>query len=199
MSTAKTKRIQIKDLKIGDKIKTVKDGEIVFRTVTDKFFSTVHKKDQVQLVFDNSVKLHCSTKHPIMIHSSFCEEQVLPLNLNPSHNVVTDTDNCTIISERIHGEDNDEQYIDITVQDTHTFFASDSENGPMVLTHNSQGGIRNACLEKSTNVKIVQLVQIDGTSFELSDKIIYNSNLITVQDLLNLHGLGEVQAKLEYD
>lgn len=50
----KTKKIQIKDLKVGMKIKTLNEsGTIAFKTVTDKWNTTVVAEDQVQIEFAN--------------------------------------------------------------------------------------------------------------------------------------------------
>lgn len=140
----KTKKIQIKDLTIGMKIKTKTiDNEIVFKTVTDKFDTIVKHADQVKLNFENGVVINCSINHPIMIYSGDQFIQKLPNELSTNDLVLTDA-GFTKLENISFGQDNDENYIDITVDDTHTFFASSSQLGPMVLTHNSQGGLRNA-------------------------------------------------------
>lgn len=141
----KTKKIQIKDLQIGMKIKTKNEqSEIVFKTVTDKFNTVVNSNEQVRLEFDNGVVLNCSVNHPIMVlgeDGSFMQKK--PEELSAEDRILTEL-GFTYLSKIIVGQNNDENYIDITVEDTHTFFASSSDDGPMVLTHNSQGGIRNA-------------------------------------------------------
>ena len=64
----KTKKIQIKDLAVGMKIKTKNEqGEIVFKTVTDKWDTVVKQEDQVRLEFENGVILNCSVNHPIIV------------------------------------------------------------------------------------------------------------------------------------
>lgn len=138
-----TKKIQIKDLKVGMKIKTKNEfSEIVFKTVTDKWDTIVSFEDQVRLEFDNGTGLNCSINHPIMILGDKIEQKK-PLELQKNDSVITDL-NITRMTTCEVGQKNSTNYIDITVEDEHTFFASDSENGPMILTHNSQGGIRNA-------------------------------------------------------
>lgn len=141
----KTKKIQIKDLAVGMKIKTKNEqGEIVFKTVTNKWDTVVKQEDQVRLEFDNGVILNCSVNHPIIVWNEVGEfVQKLPYDLKVSDRVLTD-DGFTRLLVADFGQQNDPGYIDITVEDTHTFFASASKEGPMVLTHNSQGGIRNA-------------------------------------------------------
>ena len=69
--------------------------------------------------------------------------QKKPTELTNDHLVLTETGFTRLLVSDFE-QQNDTGYIDITVEDTHTFFASSSSNGPMVLTHNSQGGIRNA-------------------------------------------------------
>ena len=64
----KTKKIQIADLKVGDKIKTKSTtGEIIFRLVTDVMDTIVEEENQVRLEFENGVVLNCSINHPIMV------------------------------------------------------------------------------------------------------------------------------------
>lgn len=141
----KTKKIQIKDLAVGMKIKTKdENGAIVFKTVTDKWDTTVKQEDQVRLEFENGVVLNCSVNHPIMVLSdSGAFHQKKPRELSVDDRVLTETGFTRLLAADFD-QQNDPGYIDITVEDTHTFFASGSEEGPMVLTHNSQGGLRNA-------------------------------------------------------
>lgn len=141
----KTKKIQIKDLVIGMKIKTKNEqGDILFKAVTNKWDTIVKTEDQVRLQFENGVVLNCSVNHPIMVCSesgSFLQKK--PKELTNDDRVLTETGFTRLLVSDFE-QQNDTGYIDITVEDTHTFFASSSSNGPMVLTHNSQGGIRNA-------------------------------------------------------
>lgn len=141
----RTKKIQIKDLEPGMKIKTKNaQGEIVFNTVTDVWNTSVPSQDQVRLEFHNGVVLNCSINHPVMCLAHTGEFiQKLPAELLPSDRVLTETGFTSLLNMAV-GQNHDETYIDITVADTHTFFASHQQQGPMVLTHNSQGGIRNA-------------------------------------------------------
>ena len=139
----KTKKIQIKDLKIGDRIKTLNtNGSIVFKEVTKKWNTKVFPKDQVFLAFENNSSLICSKNHPIMIldNESYIQEKK-PLELDKSFNIISDSGLTTLKSIKTNiGVD--ENFIDITVENTHTFFASQSKDSEMILTHNSQGGIR---------------------------------------------------------
>ena len=141
----KTKKIQIKDLAVGMKIKTKNEqGEVVFKTVTDKWNTVVNTEDQVRLEFENGVVINCSINHPIMVYNesgSFLQKK--PKELTNHDRVLTEGGFTRLLVADFE-QQNDTGYIDITVEDTHTFFASNSNEGPMVLTHNSQGGIRNA-------------------------------------------------------
>jgi len=140
----KTKKIQIKDLKVGQRIKTIdSSGNIIYKTVTDLWETQVPTQDQVHIKFTNGIELDCSINHPLMIKVGNDIFQKLPLELTNTDPVVTDA-GITNVDQVSMGQYKDPSYIDITVEDTHTFFASASEEGPMVLTHNSQGGIRNA-------------------------------------------------------
>ena len=141
----KTKKIQIKDLSVGMKIKTkTEQGGITFKVVTNKWDTIVKHEDQARLEFENGVTLNCSVNHPIMIWTeseSFLQKK--PRELTCEDRVLTENGFTRLLVADFE-QQNDLGYIDITVEDTHTFFASASKEGPMVLTHNSQGGIRNA-------------------------------------------------------
>lgn len=140
----KTKKIQIKDLQVGMKIKTLAtDSTVTFKTVTDKWNTTVPAEDQVRVEFANGAVVNCSVNHPIMVLGETGIEQKKPQELLPTDRVLTET-GTTTVTQVVVGQSNDPAYIDITVEDTHTFFAASSESSPMVLTHNSQGGIRNS-------------------------------------------------------
>ena len=138
----KTKKIQIKDLCVGMKVKTLDPltGMILFKEVTDKWNTIVPKNDQRKIIFNNGTKLCCSINHPIMVKKDNKIVEILPDNLSTFDNVVTENGISHISSVSI--VDKDENYIDITVDDLHTFFVADDKNEEMILTHNSQGGIR---------------------------------------------------------
>jgi intein/homing endonuclease len=138
----KTKKIQIKNLTIGDKIKTLdKDKTVCFKTVLDKWDTIVKVEDQVKLEFENGSILECSINHPIMIICNDTIIQKLPLELNFNDIVISDKSLTKLKS--IHTNlNNPINYVDITVDDEHTFFAAHDQNSEMILTHNSQGGVR---------------------------------------------------------
>lgn len=137
----KTKKIQLKDLVVGMKIKTLDANKnVVFKTVTDIWETEVCIDDQRTLIFDNKTELNCSKNHPIMIEKDNMQFTVLPDNLLFSDKILTDNNHTKIIS--VSKGNTSINYIDITVEDTHTFFAANSPESEMVLTHNSQGGVR---------------------------------------------------------
>lgn len=139
-----TKKIKISELQIGMKIKTKDEyGNIVFKTVSDKFNTVVPKKDQVRLEFENGTIINCSTNHPIMVSENDTLTQRYPEQLMNDDVVITDTGNTRLVHIDV-GQENDENYIDITVENLHTFFTAESLDGDMVLTHNSQGSVRGA-------------------------------------------------------
>jgi intein/homing endonuclease len=124
----KTKKIQIRDLTVGMKIKTLNEQhEMVFQTVTDKWNTVVKQEDQVRLEFKNGVILNCSVNHPIMCRTesgSFVQKK--PRELISDDQVLTEA-GFTHLLVADFKQQNDENYIDITVEDTHTFFASSCE------------------------------------------------------------------------
>ena len=132
------------DVRPGMMIKSMDlDGNTVFREVTDVFSTVVPENDQVLLTFDNGCKINCSVNHPIMVKRAGEICQVLPANLEFTDRVLTEKGFTRLLTRDV-GQCNDPGYIDITVEDTHVFFTADTVSGEMVLTHNSQGGIRNA-------------------------------------------------------
>jgi len=139
----KTKKIQMRDLKVGMKIKTKDQArQIIFRTVTDKWDTVVTSFDQVRLEFYNGTILNCSVNHPIIVMVGDELVEKLPHDIRMNDEVVTESGLTKLMS--IDGlQNNDVNYLDITVEDTHTFFAANSPDQEMVLTHNSQGGVRN--------------------------------------------------------
>lgn len=141
---ATTKKIKISDLKVGMKIKTSDiNGNVVFKTVTDKFDTIVEQDQQVRLEMKNGTVIHCSVNHPIMIMTDLGIVQKYPADLLSSDNIISESGITSLLTID-EGQYNDTNYIDITVEDTHTFFTAETNNQEMVLTHNSQGGIRNA-------------------------------------------------------
>ena len=197
---AKTKKIQIKDLAIGMKIKT-KDvnGTIIFKTVTDKFDTIVKTADQVRIEFENGVILNCSINHPIMVWNvSGKFEQKNPQELTPDDKVVTDHGFTKLLTIDV-GQNNDENYIDITVDDEHTFFASNSDNGEMILTHNSQGGIRNACVSIESYVDVLDGVEFNGVEYYRDQIININDKQINITDVLStLAYMGDINERETY-
>lgn len=141
-----TKKIKIKDLKTGMKIKSYnpEKGCIEFKTVECVWDTKVKPENQVHLIFENGTELHCSDNHPIMVFDGVGVIERKPFELSKHDFIITDIDGkfTKLLSCKID-EVGDTGYIDITVGGTNTFFTQDSLESPMVLTHNSQGGVRN--------------------------------------------------------
>jgi hypothetical protein len=140
------KKILLKDLKVGDYIKSMDPNEhdIIWSGVENIWNTIVKKEQQVKLEFINDTVINCSTNHPIMILVNGNIEQKYPTDLTKDDLIIADTCSTTHLKSIVFNQDNDENYIDITVSDTNTFFTADSLDSPMVLTHNSQGGLRHA-------------------------------------------------------
>jgi ribonucleotide reductase alpha subunit len=139
----KTKRVQLKDLKIGDKIKTFNGLDDIFEEVTDKFTSVVLHQNQMLLTFSNGSSLECSNNHPIMCYGeNRTIVEVHAEHLTSAHEVIAENLEVVNLVNVIRGRVNDENYVDITVGHTHTFYAANAHDSNMVLTHNSQGGVR---------------------------------------------------------
>jgi hypothetical protein len=139
----KTKKIKIKDLQPGMMIKSYDSvsQETVFRPVEDVWETIVPVSDQRHIVFANGAELHCSKNHPIMTLGENGVTEKLPDDLTVEDLIISDTSPTHILS--VTGDNKSENYIDITVSDTELFYAQDSLDTDMVLTHNcSQGGVR---------------------------------------------------------
>lgn len=137
----KIKTIELSQLKVGDRILSFADDKPTFKLVTDVWTTKVEKKDQRALRFENGQLIHCSVNHPIMVINENLEiEQRLPDEISFDDNVVLEDGTLTRVFAKL-ADNQSEEYIDITVEDTHTFFAGMTED-KFVLTHNSQGGVR---------------------------------------------------------
>jgi len=136
-----SKKIQIKDLKIGDLIKSKDSTGIVYKTVENVWNTVVEQGNQVKLIFENGTVINCSDNHPIMVYVDGNIVEKKPEELSFEDDVITEN-GITHLHEITVGQENDINYIDITVADTNTFFTQESLESEMVLTHNSQGAIR---------------------------------------------------------
>jgi len=136
-----TKKIRIADLNTGMKIKSYQDGNIVYRKVVNKWDTLVTEDRQVRLEFTNGTVINCSVNHPIMIVDNDVVTQKYPQELTEFDNVISENGIVHLYSITV-GQQNPTGYVDITVEDTNTFFASSSVSDSMVLTHNSQGSVR---------------------------------------------------------
>jgi ribonucleoside-diphosphate reductase alpha chain len=180
-----TKKIQIKDLQVGMKIKTLDENRnIVFKTVTDKWNTIVPEHDQVRVELENGTVINCSTNHPFMVwENGFSQKKPKELTINDR--ILTEHGFTRLLACDV-GQKNSTNYIDITVEDEHTFFASDCENGPMVLTHNSQGGIRNASCT----------VYLPIWHYQFEDFIVLKNNQGTEETRVRQLDYGVVVSKL---
>lgn len=185
----KTKKIQVKDLKIGMKIKSY-DSEtksIIYNEVTNKWNSKVLFDNQRTLFFSNGSILNCSFNHPIMIYENNNILEILPDKLTEKHLIITESGFCNLIN--IKNFKNDENYIDITVDKTHTFFAANSENEDMVLTHNSQGGIRTGAAT----------IYFPLWHYEIEDLLVLKNNKGTEENRVRHMDYGVQFNKLMYE
>jgi hypothetical protein len=180
----KTKKIRIADLTTGMKIKSYQEGAIVYRKVIDKWDTQVTEDQQVRLEFTNNTVINCSVNHPIMVMDNNVVTQKYPRDLTEYDNIISENGTVYLYSITI-GQKNPIGYIDITVEDTNTFFASSSVTAPMVLTHNSQGGVRNGCVGADSLVKICKGIEVDGVEYSPSDTIIVNNCEVIVHKLAN--------------
>ena len=137
----KTKRIQLKDVRPGMRIKSFDGTNHVFEKVVDIWPTVVDPQDRLILNFTNGTRLKCSAKHPIMVLENDALTQVLPGDLSQFHEIVTETGTCYLHSLEI--DTADVRYLDLEVENTNTVFASAEKANPLILTHNcNQGGVR---------------------------------------------------------
>lgn len=164
-------KIRLSDLKVGMKIKSYEDGEITFKEVTDVWETTVPEDDQVRLTFTNGATIHCSKNHPIMVLQDGVVIQKMPNQLNFINDIISEN-GLTRLFQRLIGCSNDTGYIDITVADSNVFFAASEEDEEMVLTHNSQGGVR----------KGSATVYFTFWHYEIEDILVLKNNKGTVEN-----------------
>ena len=125
------------------KIKTLDTNRnIAYERVTDKWDTLVLVEDQRTVTFINGVTVNCSKNHPFMILENDDIVTVKPDFIEDADVIVADNGTTSLLDITGGAGSTSTAYIDITVASSHTFFASNSETGPMVLTHNSQGGVR---------------------------------------------------------
>jgi ribonucleotide reductase alpha subunit len=137
----KTKKIQLKNIKPGMKIKSFDGTNYVFQKVIDIWSTVVEPQDRLILKFTNGTTLRCSARHPIMVLENDNLVQVLPGDLSPFHEIVTETGTCYLDS--VESDLSEVRYLDLEVENTNTFFASAEKANPLILTHNcNQGSIR---------------------------------------------------------
>jgi hypothetical protein len=137
-------KIKLKDLKVGDRIKSYCPAthDIVFNEVKNIWDTIVSPEDQVQLSFSDGSTINCSKNHPVMVNHNGKTVDVLPEDLLPEHEVITDH-GVVYLKDIIVGCNNDTKYIDISVDNSELFFAQQKENQSMILVHNcNQGGVR---------------------------------------------------------
>jgi ribonucleoside-diphosphate reductase alpha chain len=137
----KTKRIQLKDVKPGMRIKSFDGTNHVFQKVVNIWETVVDPQDKLILNFTNGTTFKCSAKHPIMVMENNRLIQVLPRDLSQFHEIVTESGTCYL--ESIETDIADVRYLDLEVENTNTFFAGAEKANPLILTHNcNQGGVR---------------------------------------------------------
>lgn len=137
----KTKKIQLKYLKPGMRIKSFDGTNHVFQKVLDVWPTVVDSEDRLILTFTNGTTLRCSTRHPVMVMQNDEIKEVLPLDLNQFDEIITEEGTCYL--ESITPDTGDVKYIDLEVEGTNTFFAGSNKNKSLILTHNcNQGGVR---------------------------------------------------------
>ena len=137
----KTKRIQLKDVKPGMRIKSFDGTNHVFHKVVDIWETVVDPQDRLILTFTNGTTFKCSARHPIMVLENDKLIQVLPRDLSQFHEIVTENGTCYLDS--IETDTVDVRYLDLEVETTNTFFAGAEKANPLILTHNcNQGGVR---------------------------------------------------------
>jgi ribonucleoside-diphosphate reductase alpha chain len=139
----RTKKIKIKDLRPGMKIKSYdkETNMVVFCKVEDVWKTNVHKENQRIVKFENRSTIFCSANHPIIVKRDEKITSVLPDDLLPTDHVLTENGLTKTVSVEV--DNRDEAHYDISVEGTEVFFAQTSLDEEMILTHNcSQGGVR---------------------------------------------------------
>jgi ribonucleoside-diphosphate reductase alpha chain len=126
------------------KIKTLDQttNRIVYSEVTDKWETNVESLDQRIIIFNDGSELKCSKNHPILIKKNDKFVQIYPDDLNKFDEIIIDSFDKQLNMISVLQDNRLKKHIDITVENHHTFFVSDNKDSHMILTHNSQGGVR---------------------------------------------------------
>lgn len=187
----KVEKIQIKHLKIGDLIKSfdADTNEIVYKKVTNVWDTIVNKDDQVRLEFTNGSVVNCSINHPIMVMQDGLVIEKKPSDLTDFDVVITDDGKFVYLYDIQVGQSNDVTYVDITVEETNTFFTQENSNSAMILTHNSQGSVRNG--SASLFYPIFHL--------EIEDMLVLRNNKGTEENRVRRMDYGVQFCKLFYE
>lgn len=137
----KIKKIQLKDVKPGMRIKSFDGTRHVFQKVVDIWQTEVELQDRLILNFTNGTSLKCSARHPIMVLEDSTLTEVLPRDLTQNHEIVTENGTCYL--DYLETDTSPVRYLDLEVENTNSFFAAGEKTQQLILTHNcNQGSIR---------------------------------------------------------
>jgi len=166
----------------------------VYKEVTDVWETEVKIEDQRHIFFSNGTELKCSNNHPIMVLDKGTMQQILPDDLKPEHQIISEYGITTV--NKITYSNRPPAHIDITVEDSHVFFASSKLDDEQILTHNSQGGVRGGCVGADSLVKICKGIEVDGIEYLPSDTIMINNSEVSVHKLATvLTNMSEEEIK----
>lgn len=135
-----TERVQLKDIKVGDYIKSY-DHELNmndYKEVKEVFFPEVPHEKQARITFHDEEYIITSNTHRMWVKQNdqwdYCETK----DINIGDVLLQDDGKEKIVSSVVIGKQTEEtSYRDLTIEGNHNYFVAIDSNSKMVLGHNS--------------------------------------------------------------
>lgn len=135
-----TERVQLKDIKVGDYIKSY-DHDLNmndYKEVKEVFFPEVPHEKQARITFDDEEYIITSNTHRMWVKQNdqwdYCETK----DINIGDILLQDDGEEKIVSSVVFGKQTEEtSYRDLTIEGNHNYFVAIDSNSKMVLGHNS--------------------------------------------------------------
>ncbi|MCB1711395.1 MAG: ribonucleoside-diphosphate reductase subunit alpha [Candidatus Riesia sp.] len=135
-----TERVQLKDIKVGDYIKSY-DHDLNmndYKEVKEVFFPEVPHEKQARITFDDEEYIITSNTHRMWVKQNeqwdYCETKDIIIG----DLLLQDDGKEKIVSSVVIGKQTEEtSYRDLTIEGNHNYFVAIDSNSKMVLGHNS--------------------------------------------------------------
>lgn len=135
-----TERVQLKDIKVGDYIKSYDHDLNIndYKEVKEVFFPEVPHEKQARITFHDEESIITSNTHRMWVKQNnqwdYCETK----DINIGDMLLQDDGKEKIVSSVMFGKQTEEtSYRDLTIEGNHNYFVAIDSNSKMVLGHNS--------------------------------------------------------------